>query len=210
MKKININKLCKNAKDKVAILGNVLGPIGNNNIRGGHISYYEKKIIENNENQKNELPVCPYYFAWITIYAEYVFWEIRQFCYHQNDLKTPECYNHDYNKLLRFFFHKCKDMECYTESEALDIFDHLVSILIIRHSHTHGGFPNLFPATLEHLDNIQKPTINKNIVEKNYSIEEVKSRIEFASNPENFEKIKDEFVKIQNFLGKARPYSIGI
>ena len=210
MKKININKQCDSAEDKAAMLGNVLGSIGNNQIRGGHISYYEKKIIENNESQRKELPVCPYFFAWIIIYAEHIFWEIRQFCYHQNDLKTPECYNHDYNKLLRFFFHKCKDMNCYTELEATNMFDHIVSILIIRHSHTHGGFPNLFPATLKHLKNIQKPTINKNSTDKHYSFEEVKSRIEFASNPQNFEQIKNEFVKIQDFLNKATPYSIGI
>lgn len=209
MKKININKQCSTGEDKAAMLGNVLGSAGNNNIRGCHISYYEKKIIENREYQEKELPVCPYYFAWINIYSEHIFWEIRQFCYHQNDLKTPECYNHDYNKLLRFFYHKCKDMKCFAGTEAIEMFDHLVSILIIRHSHTHGGFPNVFPATVDHLKEIQKPTINKNDSDKYYSNEDVKSRIAFASNPQNFEQIKNDFNKVQEFLNKAKPYSIG-
>ncbi len=209
MKTININKQCDSAEEKASMLGNVLGSIGNNQIRGGHISYFEKKIIEGNENQKKELSVCPYYFAWVTIYAEHIFWEIRQFCYHQNDLKTPESYNLDYNKLLRSFFHKCKDMECYTELECTEMFDQIVSVLIIRHSHTHGGFPNLFPATISYLHKIQKPTINKNSTDKHYSSEEVKSRIDFASNPQNYERIKNELTKIHDFLNRAKPYSIG-
>ena len=46
MKNININKQCDNVNDKATILGNVLGSVGNNQIRSNHISWYWATSIQ--------------------------------------------------------------------------------------------------------------------------------------------------------------------
>ncbi len=210
MKKINIYKSGKNPAEQMNTFGNLLGTLGNNNIRRDHINFLETKLKENNESSNNAIATCPYYYSWIAITAEHIFWEIRVFCFHHNYLKNQSDLTHEYNKLLKVFYHKCIDMDCYANDndEVKIIYDKLVSFLMMRHAHTHGGFPNPFPASLENLKKLNKPKIRKTDEHEYFTREEVINRIEYFANPSNFDAIKNEFLSIENFMHKAKPYSI--
>ena len=210
MKQINIYKPDKDPTEQINTFGNVLGPLGNNNIRRDHIYFIENKIKETNETNSSTIATCPYYYLWIVIISEHIFWEIKVFCFHHNYLNNSSDLTRDYNSLMKVFYHKCKDMECYTEEETKEIYTKLVSILIMRHAHTHGGFPNPFPATLENLKKLNKPKLRKTDEQEFYTSDEIIERIEFLSNPSNFNVIKNEFLSIENFMNKAKPYSIGL
>lgn len=192
MKHLNIRKISEGISEQRNILGNVIGSLGNNNIRGCHIGYYEKKIIEYKEFQSSALASCPNFYAWLIIFSEHIFWLIREFCFHQHNLQAPSNFNADYNKLLRIFADKCSKLSCYSPQELEDIFNEIVTILIVRHSHAHGGFPNTLPATLEFLKKVKRPTATKSKTDNGYSITEVKNIIIFHSNPMNFYKIKKD------------------
>ena len=210
MKKLNINKLTKNIPEKTNLLGNVLGSFGNNNIRGCHIGYFEQRLIETKEHQKSTLASAPNYFAWVIIFSEHIFWLIREFCYHQHELKTPSNLTSDYKTLLRVFTDKCDKISCYSEEEIEEMFETIIKVLIVRHAFVHGGFPNILPATLEALlKKKHRPTRHKADLTKNYSEEEVKKVIDNYSNPMNFKEIKDRYNRILSFLKKAGGVSVG-
>ena len=209
MKKININKLTEDVAEKVNLLGNVLGSFGNNNIRGCHIGYFEKKLIEENENQKSSLASAPNYFAWVVIFSEHIFWLIREFCYHQHELKTPSNFSSDYNTLLRVFADKCDKISGYSENEIEEMFECIIKVLIVRHAFVHGGFPNILPATMVALNKQHRPTRQKADQCKGYSKEEVKKVVDTYSNPMNFSEIKNRYDRIITFMKKAGGVSIG-
>ena len=210
MKELNIRKLSDDVSEQCNMRDNVMGSLGNNNIRGCHIGYFEEKLIDDKEFQNSALPSCPNFYAWLIIFSEHIFWLIREFCFHQQNLRAPTNFNADYNKLLRIFVDKCTHLSCYSSQDIENIFEEIVTVLTIRHSHTHGGFPNTLPATLEYLKKLERPTLNKADINNNYSISEVKNVINFHSNPMNFYKIKERFTSIITFLGKAGPISIGV
>jgi hypothetical protein len=210
MRKININRIARDIEDKAQIFGNVLGPLGNNNIRSYHIGYFRSQLLEKNEHQKAALASCPNYYAWVVIYAEHVFWLLRQFCYNHNNLQEPKVFTSDYNKLMRVFWAKCAQLPCYTEAEIKAVFAEIVTVLIFRHSVVHGGFPNVFPATLAGLKDVKKPTRTKGDPQREYSEAEVQAVVTCYADSRNFVQIDGRFASILQFLEKAGSVQISV
>jgi len=104
---------------------------GNSNHLGHFLTYYETKIEEYGETEK-DLTYAPNYFAWVYFASEQVFYRVKEMvCWNEQNEKT---FDWTYKTLLDHLF------STYTpdvkEREALLLFAK------IRHILVHKGFPN--------------------------------------------------------------------
>ena len=208
MKHFNSNKITKNPSEKKALMGNVLGSFGNNNIRGQHINFLETKLTDNKEHKCPHISKTPFYYSWLLLFIEHVFWLIREFCFHQENLRSDH-FNLDYSKLIRVFVDQSKKLPCYSDEDIEEIYSNIVNLIIIRNSHVHGGFPNALPETLKRLKDIEKPLRDDKGQKEYYTKEEVVEILRFHENPMNFNEIKKQFNEILTYVAKAPKISIG-
>jgi len=69
------------------LMGNLVGSSGNENIRGCHIDYFEKRVSELKEDQSDSISSAPNYYGWLWLMAEHVFWSMREFWFRENVLQ---------------------------------------------------------------------------------------------------------------------------
>lgn len=105
---------------KGVTVGNILGTFGNDNIRNHHITYFEKKIIENKEHTSTDISSSPNYYAWLCIMAENIFWLMRHFCFTQSDFEQ-ENLTLVYNNLVEKFVETIRNLNKFTEDELVII-----------------------------------------------------------------------------------------
>ncbi len=190
--------------------GNLLAPFGNTNIRGCHIDFLEKKIVEHSEHSCENLSETPYYYSWLILFVEHVFWDIKQFCFY-HDLQAHHL-SQDYRRLINDFLVHSKHTGEYTENEISTIHDKIIEILIIRMAHVHGGFPNATPKELEKSVNEKIPgngVVPDKEKDEKFTKEQILSTINKYSKPTNFKEIKDNFDSLYSFFEK-RKVRIGI
>lgn len=200
---IKIKCLKSNTPQELADnFGNLLAPFGNTDIRGCHIAFLEKKILENNEPSCENLSNAPYYYSWLILFVEHVFWDIKQFCFYHD--AQPYHLSQDYSKSIKDFLTHSKDIKGYTEEEISIVHDIIIEFLIIRTAHVHGGFPNAIPKDLE--KGMKKKIPGK---DEKFTKEQVRFVIYKYSKPNNFLIIKDNFNLLYSFL-KKRKVKIGI
>jgi len=208
MKHFNSNKITKNSTEKMTLMGNMFGSFGNNNIRGHHIHFLETKITDSEENKCPYISEAPFYYSWLMLITEHIFWLIREFCFKQDNLRSDH-FNLDYSKLVRVFVDKSKKMSCYSDGDIEKTYGYIVNLLIVRNSHVHGGFPNALPETLKRLKKIDKPLHDDNGEKVYYTEEEVVEILNYHENPMNFNKIKKQCNEILTYLANAPKISIG-
>ena len=206
MKKISTVKM--RPKDKHMLMGDVLGAFGNDNIRGHHIAYFEKKLIENNDNKNNDISTSPNYYAWLCLMTEHLFWIMRSFCFKQNEFKD-ENLTLMYNELITKFCDTCLKLGLFTDDQLQNLFEKAVKVLEIRHAIIHKGFPNLLPIIFEKNHVKNKPAITKSAPQKKFTENSTRETIEWFSNPKKFDEIKEEFNLLIKAMRSGPGFSIG-
>ena len=207
-KYFSADQLTNNLTEKLTLLGNVLGVIGNNGIRAHHIKFFEEKILELQEDKTNDICLAPHFYAWLSLCCEHLFWLIREFCFKQHNFQDTSLVN-QYNPLIRHFISKCRQLACYTDQEIEDIYKNIEFFLIVRHLYVHGGFPNFLPRSKKDVDKYRRPLPSDCTENNKYNIVEVEKVIGMASRPDNFCLLKKKFYKICDFLSKSPSLSIG-
>ena len=195
-------------KDKHMLMGNVLGAFGNDNIRGHHIAFFEEKLVENNETRSAGVSTAPYYYAWLCLMTEHLFWAMRNFCFRRNE------FEHDdltlmYNDLITKFCDTCRKLGSLDDAQLQNLFDKAVKVLELRHAVIHKGFPNLLPIVFEDRHVRNKPSIRKSGSKDKFTENSTKKTVEWFSNPENFHKIKEEFGFLIKAMRLGHGFSIG-
>lgn len=196
------------SEEKRQVRGNLLGGIGNDNIRGAHIKYFEEKLIEEKEFLRDGVSSAPNYYAWLSLTAEHVFWRMRHFCYRNSELE------HDnlalmYNDLIFRFCDGCRELGLFSDDELRSLFELAVKVLELRHALVHRGFPNLLPIMYTEKNVRNMPKFNKD--EENVKFTEHSSRqtTDWYSNPQNFNSIKEEFDRLRQAMSKGPGLSVG-
>lgn len=195
-------------KDKLMLMGNVLGAFGNDNIRGQHIAFFEEKLVENNENKHNDISTAPNYYAWLCLMTEHLFWAMRSFCFRQNELKHDD-FTLMYNDLITNFCDTCRKLGSLTDAQLQNLFDKAVKVLELRHAIIHKGFPNLLPIVFEDKHVTNKPSISKGGPKEKFTENSTKETIEWFSDPKNFYEIKEEFGLLIKAMRLGPGFSIG-
>lgn len=166
---------------------NFIGVFGNENIRGCHIQYFEQRVVEARENTKDHITSAPNFYAWLWVYAEHVFWDIRGFCYRHGKLVDTDL-DMEYAKLVRTFGTLCRTLKlCSNEGQQSEVLRIVSKTLLLRHAFVHRGFPNLLPATSKDKRETKKS----------------REAISWYSNPRNFEEIRAEFNSLRKAMSKA-------
>lgn len=203
-----ISTVNMNSKDKKMLVGNVLGSFGNENIRGQHIAYFEKRLIEENEDTQKDVTLAPNYYAWLCLMSEHLFWMMRNFCFRQN------AFSHDnlvlmYNELITRFCDTCLSLGTFSEKQLQNLFEIAIRLLEIRHAIVHKGFPNLLPIVFENRLVRNKPSKIKGGSKERFTEESTRGSIEWFSNPQNFVEIRNEFYVLIKAMGSGPGFSIG-
>ena len=193
---------------KVKLIGNLLGSFGNENIRAGHIKYFEDKILEYKETREKDITSTPNYYAWLCLMAEHIFWIMRKFCFKQSELEEDNLILM-YNRLVTKFCDICRNLGIYSESKIEDLHRNIVKVLEIRHAIVHKGFPNLLPVVFEGKHTRNKPAITSEGGQEKFSESATKQTIGWYSNPMNFDVIKAEFESIRKAMSKGPGISVG-
>jgi len=189
------------SKEGQNLSGNLLSSLGNDNIRGNHIYYFENRIFECKENEGKDLSLSHNYYAWLCLISEHIFWLMKAFCFKQSDL-NEENLALGYDKLIKTFCEICLKIG-YTEQEIKDIYTKIVKVLVIRHAVIHLGFPNLFPIELKEDKIRNKPSITKNRRKEKFSKVNMEKTIAWYSNPQNFIEAKTEFYFLMSVMDKS-------
>ncbi|MBN1902027.1 hypothetical protein JW926_11955 [Candidatus Sumerlaeota bacterium] len=118
------------SKDRQNLSGNLLSSMGNDNIRGNHIYYFENKISEYKENKNKNLSSSPNYYAWLCLMSEHIFWRMKSFCFKQSDLKEDNL-NLVYNELITEFCEICRNLDIYSKEDIHDKFtqDYMIEVI---------------------------------------------------------------------------------
>ncbi len=204
-----ISTVGMNPKDKHMFMGNVLGSFGNDNIRGNHIAFFEKKLIKNNETSSSDITTTPYYYAWLCLMTEHLFWAMRTFCFRHSDFIEHDDLTLMYNDLITKFCDTCRNLKVLDDSQLQNLFDKAVKVLELRHAIIHKGFPNLLPIVFEDKHVRNKPSISKNSPKVKFTKESTKESVGWFSHPENFNEIKGEFTSLIKAMRLGPGFSIG-
>lgn len=182
------------------LMGNLVGCFGNENIRGCHIDYFEKKVIELKENENDSISSAPDYYAWLWLMAEHIFWCMREFCFRKDILQDDDL-GEGYKKIVERFLDRCRELNEWSEEELQTLFKLSVKTLEIRHAIVHKGFPNLLPATLSNTQ--KKPKFSGASKPDEFTEEGFRETTSWYSNPKNFETAKEEFELLIKAMCKA-------
>ncbi len=204
----DISTVNMNLKDKKMLMGNVLGSFGNENIRGHHIAYFEKRLIEENETIQKDVTLAPNYYAWLCLMTEHLFWIMRNFCFRQNEFR------HDnlvlmYNELITKFCDTCLSLGSFSDNQLEKLFEIAIKLIEIRQAIIHKGFPNLLPVVFENKHVRNKPNKTKGGPKEKFSEDSTRKSIEWFSNPKNFAEIKKEFDILIKAMNSGLGFSIG-
>ena len=205
MKRVRISQF--ESEKQLYVTGNVLGGVGNDNIRAAHAEYFENRILEKKEHTTSDITLAPNYYAWLCLITEHVFWRMRQFCYRQSDLEH-EILALNYNTLIAKYFDVCRDCNLLSDEELRHLYELVVKVLELRHAVIHKGFPNLLPVTLtdRHVRNL--PKFSQIDASAKFTEASMTETIEWYSNPQNYAKIKEEFDYVRAVMSKAPGFSV--
>lgn len=207
MKQISTTNM--SVKNKHKLIGNLLGGFGNDNIRGTHIEFFEKNLIENSEDKLNDVMRAPYYYAWICLYSEHIFWYMRSFCFKNSEFKYDDLMLM-YNALITQFCEICRAKNLVDDNELESLFNKAVKVLELRHAIIHKGFPNLLPIVFENKHVRKKPTQKKGDIKLKFSEDSTRESIDWFSNPSNFSEIKNDFEFLINICCSSPEFSVGL
>lgn len=192
-----------------AMLGNIFGTFGNENIRSNHIEYFESRIHENKEDEKKELTLAPNYYAWLILLVENTFWLLRDFCFRRSDL-DEENLGLDYGPIVTKFCEMMKGANKFSEEELDQLYEILIKILEIRHAITHKGFPNPIPVVLEKSRSRKKPARAEGDLREYFDEATTKEVVAWYSDPRNFRDIKAEFERIRAAMSQVSQKAIAL
>ena len=177
--------------------GNLFAPLGNSTIRGHHIKYLKDNIISSNESSHTNISKTPYYYSWLILYVEHIFWELKLFCF-GHDLQSHHL-RALYKSSINDFENKLNHLKLYSDNEINESIEIIIEFLIIRVVHNHGGFPNAIPEAL-----------NKTLKDyEEYTKKQIVLNLRYYSNPTNFNKIDNKFNFMYEILGRNK-ISIGM
>ena len=194
----------KRSSDNV---GNVVGDLGNLNIRGCHIKYFEDRIIMELDHTTDDIASAPNYYAWLWLMAEHTFWEMKTFCYWHGEMEETNL-DRSYNPLIKEFYRLCKSLNLGNEDELKTIFEYAVKILEIRHAMVHTGFPNVIPATFK--EKRPKPGFPNKEGKEEFTEDNTREVITWSANPKNFDDIKKEFASIMDCMRRAPKREVNV
>jgi len=204
-----ISTVGMNGVEKQKLLGNLLGSVGNENIRGHHIKYFEEKIVSENEESCNDVATAPNYYAWLCLISEHVFWLMRHFCFRQDDLSGDDL-SLQYNDIVTAFCDKCRELNLFLENDLKELYGLMVKVLYLRHALVHNGFPNLLPAGCETLQVRNMPFFSKTQNSPlKFTEDEAREIVSWYSKPGNFRRAKEDFRRITNATCKGPGLSVG-
>lgn len=191
MKKISTNNMSPDTEHN--LVRNLAGVLGNKNIRGCHIQYFERKVLECRENTVDDIASAPNYYAWLWLYTEHIFWTMREFCFRQGELAERDL-DQEYKKLVDKFCGLCRGLGEWSDEDLNVLFGIVNKVLRLRHAFVHNGFPNLLPATL-------KETRRTN---------QAQEAIAWYSDPTNFAEIVSEFNKLRDLMSKGSGLTVDV
>jgi hypothetical protein len=192
-------------EDRHSAMAHVMGSLGNLNIRGHHLKFFEDKILESGENRENDVTNAPNYVAWLFLMTDYLFWEIRSVCYRYSDF-DHDLFDLSYNRLIEVFFVTCEKLGKCSHIDKDQIAAQLISLLDLRHTLIHKGYPNLLPITMKRPG--KKPAIEAS-GSVNFDADYTKRNMSYYSDPRNFVEINTKFKTLLSFVLKGPPVSIG-
>ena len=207
MKRISTKNM--DPKDKQMLRGNLLGSLGNDNIRGHHIAFFEKKLIESKENRNADISSAPYYYAWLCLITEHLFWAMRSFCYKTGEFKENDDLTLLYNNLITKFCDTCLDLKLFDNTQLQNAYDKAVTFLELRHAIIHKGFPNLLPIVFEDRHVRNKPQKTKGEQKAKFTRQSTKASVQWFSDPKNFSEINNDFRFLLKIMNSGHSLSIG-
>jgi hypothetical protein len=123
-----ISTIDMSARKKQVLIGNVLGAFGNDNIRWHHIKYFEDRVVKYGEDKMSEVGHAHYYFAWLCLMVEHLFWMMRNFCMLHREF-DEDALGYGYNKVVAVFCDICKDLNKYDEDHLKCLYNKAVAII---------------------------------------------------------------------------------
>ncbi len=109
-----------------------------------------------------------FYYAWICLYSEHIFWYMRSFCFKNNEFEYDDLMLM-YNALITQFCEICRAKNLGDDNELESLFNKAVKVLELRHAIIHKGFPNLLPIVFENKHVRKKPTQKKGDIKLKFS-----------------------------------------